>query len=150
VADFDTSADFVLKQEGGMSNRPDDSGGETKYGVSKKSFPDVDVANLTPDAAKELYRNYWLFDWSVLPQNEATLLLSLSINMGLTQVVSLTQKALGIIVDGKWGEMTQSAVLRTPNAGVYIAGQAIKFYESLNKPEFMNGWVMRVLEALCS
>lgn len=51
---------FVFAWEGGYVNDPKDPGGETKYGISKRAHPDVDVRNLTKEQARELYRErYW-------------------------------------------------------------------------------------------
>jgi len=51
---------FVLKWEGGYDNDPDDPGGETKYGIDKRSHPSVDIRNLTRDGAIEIYwSDYW-------------------------------------------------------------------------------------------
>lgn len=53
--------EFTLKHEGGYSNNPLDPGGETNFGISKRSFPEEDIENLTVDRAKEIYfRDYWL------------------------------------------------------------------------------------------
>lgn len=53
--------DFVLKWEGGYVNDPGDPGGETKYGISKRAYPTVDIRNLTKDEASSLYnRDYWI------------------------------------------------------------------------------------------
>lgn len=50
----------ILVFEGGYVNDPDDPGGETNYGISKRSFPKEDIRHLTPARAKELYtKNYW-------------------------------------------------------------------------------------------
>lgn len=57
---FEKAIDFVLSIEGGYVNDPSDPGGETKYGISKRAYPNVDIANLTESAAKEIYkRDYW-------------------------------------------------------------------------------------------
>lgn len=51
---------FVLRLEGGYVNDPNDPGGETKYGISKRSYPQLDIANLTEADAKAIYaRDYW-------------------------------------------------------------------------------------------
>lgn len=51
---------FVLKWEGGYVNDPNDPGGETKYGISKRAHPHLDIQNLTPaDAALVYFRDYW-------------------------------------------------------------------------------------------
>tara|TARA_R100000963_G_C4537062_1_gene35886 strand:+ start:39 stop:254 length:216 start_codon:yes stop_codon:yes gene_type:complete len=57
---FDDIIEVVLEHEGGYVNDPDDPGGETNFGVAKRSHPDVDIANLTKDSAKEIYKeHYW-------------------------------------------------------------------------------------------
>lgn len=57
---FDSCIGFVLAAEGGYVNDKYDSGGETKYGISKKSYSDVDIRNLTLDEAKAIYKkDYW-------------------------------------------------------------------------------------------
>lgn len=46
--------------EGGYINDPDDPGGETKYGISKKYHPNLDIKNLTLDQAINIYKlEYW-------------------------------------------------------------------------------------------
>ena len=40
---FEEIIDKVIEHEGGYVNDPDDPGGETKYGIAKKSNPDVDI-----------------------------------------------------------------------------------------------------------
>lgn len=58
---FNKAIKFVLKWEGGYSNDPNDPGGETKYGISKRSYPELDISKLTLKQAKEIYyQNYWL------------------------------------------------------------------------------------------
>jgi len=50
----------ILRHEGGYVNNPNDPGGETKYGISKRSYPNVDIKNLTPEQALEIYhRDFW-------------------------------------------------------------------------------------------
>ena len=40
---FDEIIEQVLEHEGGYVDDPTDSGGETKYGISKKAYPDEDI-----------------------------------------------------------------------------------------------------------
>lgn len=57
---FDKAFEIVVGIEGGLSNDPADTGGVTKYGISSKWHPNVDVPNLTLDQAKDIYRKeYW-------------------------------------------------------------------------------------------
>ena len=50
---FNNIIEVVLKHEGGYVNDPKDLGGETKYGITKRFYPDVDIKNLTKEKAKE-------------------------------------------------------------------------------------------------
>lgn len=57
---FEKAIKFIFKWEGGYVNDPLDPGGETKYGISKRSYPNVDIRELTEQDAKDLYwRDYW-------------------------------------------------------------------------------------------
>ena len=55
MKDFDKALKFVLKWEGGYSNDPNDPGGETKYGISKRSYPELDISKLTLEQAKDIF-----------------------------------------------------------------------------------------------
>ena len=60
---FYLAMSFVHKWEGGekYTNDSQDPGGETKYGISKRAYPDVDIKSLTKTEAEKLYLNdYWL------------------------------------------------------------------------------------------
>ncbi len=51
---------FVLEHEGGYVNDPADPGGETKYGISKRSYPSIDIKKLTAEQAGQIYRtDFW-------------------------------------------------------------------------------------------
>lgn len=57
---FQDAFDTVVGEEGGYVNNPNDPGGETKYGISHRAYPDEDIANLTLERAQFLYkRDYW-------------------------------------------------------------------------------------------
>ena len=45
---------------GGLVNDPDDPGGLTKWGISQRAYPKLDIKNLTQaDAEFIYYRDYW-------------------------------------------------------------------------------------------
>lgn len=57
---FPAAVDFVLKWEGGYTNDPNDPGGETHWGISKRSYPMLDIKNLSRNGAITIYRqDYW-------------------------------------------------------------------------------------------
>lgn len=60
MTDFEKSVEFVLRWEGGYVNDPDDPGGETNWGISKRSYPHLEIKNLTREEAIEIYRkDFW-------------------------------------------------------------------------------------------
>lgn len=60
AANFDQAVEFVLEREGYLSNDKFDRGGLTKYGISQKANPDIDVRNLTREDAIAIYKDrYW-------------------------------------------------------------------------------------------
>ncbi len=60
MSGFEDAFAIVVGLEGGYVADPKDPGGETKYGISKRQYPKEDIANLTLDRAKFLYRrDYW-------------------------------------------------------------------------------------------
>jgi lysozyme family protein len=57
---FSAAFAIIVGAEGGYVNDPRDPGGETKYGISKRSYPNEDIANLTLERAQEIYRrDFW-------------------------------------------------------------------------------------------
>lgn len=57
---FELAFSFSKQWEGGYVNNPKDPGGETKYGISKKAYPNLDIKRLSLEEAKEIYRrDYW-------------------------------------------------------------------------------------------
>lgn len=60
MANFADSVQVILKHEGGYAFNPADPGGETKYGISKAQFPDLNIPALTINEAMDIYeRKYW-------------------------------------------------------------------------------------------
>jgi len=155
-ADFNLAIKVVLVNEGGYSINPSDPGGETNYGISKRAYPNVDIKNLTPDAAAEIYRHdYWIFG-DLNSQDIATKLLDMAVNMGTSRAVSMCQMALNDIgehigVDGKWGPNTESTINGSDANALLPEIRACQshYYTNLvaQRPElyqFLKGWLRRV------
>lgn len=87
--DLKKALTFVLKWEGEYSNDPNDPGGETKWGISKKAYPDEDIKNLTRERALEIYAtDYWLAagcDTLPFPANVAVF--DTAVNCGVNRAV---------------------------------------------------------------
>lgn len=57
---FEKALAFTLQNEGELCSVEGDAGGLTKYGISKRSYPHLDIANLTKEKAAEIYRrDFW-------------------------------------------------------------------------------------------
>ena len=108
MADFHPIFEFLMKYEGGYVHDPHDAGGETKYGISKRSFPNEDILHLTKERAEVLYReNYWnKLNGDFLQQKVALTLFDFAVNSGVQTVVLELQRALGVVVDGVFGSKT--------------------------------------------
>jgi len=114
---FRQAVEVVLRNEGGYVNDPRDPGGETKYGISKRSYPNLDIANLTrEDAIAIYYRDWWQrYGYDRLQDDAvATKLLDMAVNMGPATAHRLLQEALvflghDIAVDGILGPQTIGA-----------------------------------------
>jgi len=52
---FEEIIEFTLKYEGGYVNDPDDPRGETNFGISKRTYPNVDIKNLAREEVMEIY-----------------------------------------------------------------------------------------------
>src|SRR6266576_5386633 len=83
-ARFHRVLSFTIPWEGGYVNDPDDPGGETNWGISKRYHPDVDIKNLTPEQAAEIYYNdYYVPSGAVaLQEPEATVVFDTAVNLG--------------------------------------------------------------------
>lgn len=120
---FDQAAEFTFSWEGGFADDPRDPGRQTKYGISAKTFPNVDVPNLTREDAKALYRKeFWerpRFDR--LPDDRlAVKVFDTGVNMGTGAAAKLLQRAINdvrgegvepIEEDGVVGSKTLAAVM---------------------------------------
>lgn len=57
---FQECLDQILKFEGGYTNDPKDPGGETNLGISKRSYPHLDIKSLTPATVAPIYKaDFW-------------------------------------------------------------------------------------------
>ena len=114
---FDDIIEVVLEHEGGYVNDPDDPGGETNFGIAKRSHPDVDIANLTKDGAKEIYKEHYWDRNKVedLSEELRHIYFDMCVNQGRGRAVKIMQRAAnargaGLKVDGGMGPITIAAM----------------------------------------
>jgi lysozyme family protein len=163
MAEFEKAVEDVLRWEGGLVNDPDDPGGLTKYGISKRSYSHLNIAELTVDDAKEIYRRDW---WDCYHYGEiesqavANKLLLFSINTGAERAHRYFQKVLNYLLprkeqletDGIFGSLTMKAT-NSLNADDILIELKVRcaFYYAvlvLRKParfKFLLGWLRRAI-----
>lgn len=157
---FDKSLQLLLKHEGGYVNHPDDPGGITNLGVTKKVYEEwiecevteEDMKKLTPKDVAPIYkRNYWRkCSCDNLPSGLDYVVFDWAVNSGVSRSCKGVQKCCGAEPDGIIG----------PKTIQLIKGQSVKFmiqefkglrqdfYESLSRFEiFGKGWTRRNDEA---
>lgn len=151
--DFDRAFDKVIGHEGGYVNDPRDPGGETKYGISRRAYPNLDIRNLTIDQAKGIYkRDYW--DRCLCDQLPGLLrfhIFDAAVNSGVKQAAIWLQRAVGANADGIVGPRTIAAA-RAANPERVVAhmtGQRLSFMADLkNWSVHGRGWVKRLASNL--
>lgn len=129
MAKFDIEFDKVIAVEGGYVNDPDDAGGETYLGISRKSNKNwtgwkiidnikkqygtknitakLKKDNALTNTAKLLYkRNYWdtLELDDILSQDIAHQLFDTCVNCGRTTAIRIAQQIIGMTITGKWSD----------------------------------------------
>lgn len=152
MSDFARCIEFVLAEEGGTVNDPHDPGGLTKYGISQRSYPDVDILRLTLDDATAIYRrDYWdKIRGDELPAGIDLLVFDSAVNQGVAVASRLLQASLNVHVDGAIGPMSIKAACETgPDklAIDFCARRAFRYATSRNIELFGRGWFLRLFRA---
>lgn len=108
---FNKAMDFIINAEGGYNNDPHDKGGETKFGISQKAFPNLKIVEITEEQAKSIYKvNYWNpCKCDILPSLFDIAVFDSAINQGPKKAIMLLQRALNIKDDGIIGDETLNA-----------------------------------------
>lgn len=151
MMDFDTVFDRVLGHEGGYVNHPRDPGGETNWGISKRSYPNVDIKNLTRNDAKNIYhRDFWtpLVDAPFAVRFQA---FDFAVNSGIQTSIRKLQSAIGVADDGHWGPISAAklASMDLNDVLMRFAAQRARFWARLSTfPTFGAGWMNRLADNL--
>lgn len=148
---FDEAFERLIGHEGGYVNHPDDPGGETKFGISRRAYPGEDIAGMTLERAKLLYRrDYWgpagCDAWPDLVKFEV---FDMAVNLGVGQAVRILQRAAGTTPDGVIGIQTTMRVQSARPDWLLrrVQGMRLKFYTGLKTfGAFGAGWVNRVAD----
>jgi lysozyme family protein len=149
----------TLSWEGGYVDDPRDPGGETNFGISKRSYPDIDIRSLTQVQAIEIYaRDFWVKPGlGKLPAPIGAKVFDLGVNMGTGTAIKLLQRACNacewhplLIIDGAIGPNTVEAANRIPGDRLLsqVRAEARNHYISIatshpSLRRFLNGWLAR-------
>lgn len=143
---FGRAFELLIGHEGGYVNHPSDPGGETKFGISKRSHPDLDIAALTLADAKAIYkRDYWdRVRGDALPPALAFLVFDAAVNNGVGRAIRWLQAAARVTVDGKIGPATLVAA-EAPVVAERFHMLRVEFMTDLDGwKHFGRGWARRL------
>jgi lysozyme family protein len=163
--EFEKAFRKTLDLEGGdkYTNIEGDNGGETKYGISKKAFPNEDIKNLTLERAKYLHYTYY---WEPLKldgvdSHIAEEMYDTAFNMGVGTAIKILQDSINFLspsntleVDGKMGPKTlesfkywinkdEEALFRCLNGFQFMRFVQIVLHNNTQK-KFSRGWMKRI------
>ncbi len=145
--------DRLMKHEGGYVNHPNDPGGETKWGVTKRVARKFgyrgSMRNFPKSTANEIAEKlYWeKVKGGELDKAIAWQILDASYNHGVRRSIKFLQKAVGVNDDGIIGDITLGAVNAMDKNDVIFLFNAerLEFYARLGTfRTFGRGWTRRV------
>jgi len=155
---FAQSLKYVLLDEGGNDDDPQDHGGRTSRGITQREWDawraahlelnlPSDVWNAPQDQIEAIYHEqYWLPHCPGLPTGVDYMVFDLNVNGGQGRGTKELQIALGIPADGKWGSQTEAAeeAITDPKEVIlrYTAAKRA-WYQGLGQPRFLRGWLNR-------
>lgn len=156
MSDFNLAIPTVLRHEGGYVNNPSDPGGETNFGITKRSYPTVDIKNLTVEAASAIYRrDFWDAHryGDILAQAVATKVFDTAVNMGAKRAHIFLQDSVDVTPDGVLGPVTLARVNAANSVLLlqqYQQEQAA-YYQKLvvanpRLQQFLKGWMNRAYD----
>lgn len=146
---FDLAFDRLMGHEGGYVNDPNDPGGETKWGVSKRSYPSLNIKDLTKDDAKAIYRrDFWdRIHGDKLHDGVAYQLADFAYHSGIETALRNYQRSLGVADDGNWGPVSQRAATERAETDQIMAlnAERLDFMTRLSTwSNYGKGWARRI------
>ncbi len=152
TVNFDQAFDRLMGHEGVYTPGENDPGGETKWGISKRSYPNEDIKALTRDQAKAIYlRDFWRrgqmerFDSALSFQ-----VFDFAVNSGIGTAIRALQRAAGVADDGWIGPITINAIrANSGDVAILYVAERLEFMTRLaNWPQAGRGWARRIADNL--
>jgi len=154
---FEAAVELILKHEGGYVNHPEDPGGETNFGIAKRSYPDLDIAKLSKNDAKRIYKeDFWdKVRGDQMPGGIALMVFDTAVNMGVSRGSKFLQEVVeanpidGIIGSGTLAKVNEAWENSYESVLNSYAEKRLDFYKKLSTFDtFGKGWTRRVEETL--
>lgn len=149
---FDIAIERILSHEGGYINHPNDPGGETKWGIAKRSYPELNIAGLTRSQAIAIYRrDFWEPLANALPREVVFQAVDAAVNHGHGNATRWLQRAVGVADDGVVGPVTRAAISTADPKDLVLRFNAerLEFYTKLSTwLTFGRGWARRIADNL--
>lgn len=167
MAEFMPAFESMILNEGGyvLTNDPNDHGGQTYAGISRKHHPDwagwqfLDSGRgVEPQWVRAFYKlNYWnpmrLDD--VKSQRIARTLFDFGVNAGIGTAAKLAQIIIGTTPDGRIGPKTLEAI-NSADEDLFIASYALakiaRYRDIVTRDKsqrvYLLGWINRTLNDL--
>ena len=157
---FDNAFELLMRLEGGYVNDKDDPGGETKFGISKRAYPDLDIKSLTLEDAKAIYRrDYWVkLRCEDLPAGIDITVFVFGVHAGKKAAAAYLQRATNEVlgkpalkIDGIIGPQTVREVRKAPVSklleryNMWILWRYHKVALNKNREKFLRGWFRRAI-----
>jgi lysozyme family protein len=150
---FDIAFKQVVGEEGGYSDNPKDPGGATKYGISHRSYPFLDIKNLTLENAKAIYeRDYWnACRCREIAEPLDLFLFDAAVNQGVKTAIKILQRSLGLDENG----VITIALVHSANASgregamLFLTARVMRYEGTKGfSIGYGKGWIKRLF-ALC-
>jgi lysozyme family protein len=146
---FDQAFERLIGHEGGYTKGVGDPGGETKYGISKRSYPAEDIPSMTLERAKAIYfKDFWgPAGCDAVPDSIRFDLFDMAVNAGVMRAAKTLQAAVGETQDGIIGPRTLQAIqsMPAPRLIARFNGHRLEHMATLtNWPLHGRGWARRI------
>lgn len=157
MQNFSKIFDRIIGHEGGYVNDPQDPGGETHWGITKRTA--MENGYIGPmrslkreDAEAIYYRAFWQrYQCERLPFAVSFQFFDACVNHGFGNAARMLQRAVGVLDDGIIGNRTLNAIEKMEVNDILLKfnSQRLRFYTKLkNFNTYGRGWVNRIADNL--
>jgi lysozyme family protein len=148
---FEQAVEHILDFEGGYVNDPLDPGGESNFGISKRTYPDLDIKNLSRVDAMGFYRvDFWnRLKIDMMPERLRLPFFDCAVNQGPGVATLWLQRIVGVKPDGIIGFVTLAQLNVSDIEKVrkeFFIRRMRGYTEAKGWPHFGAGWAMRLLK----